>query len=156
MKSYTSIIVTPIGKIGITTKHDQLIQLSWITDNTPIAPPEDAINIHIERELNHYFNNPQYIFQVEYELTGTPFQKKVWEALCTIPSGTTHSYGELAKQLQSSPRAIGQACRVNPIPIVVPCHRIVAKQHLGGYAGERDGSMMTVKTALLRHEGCIN
>jgi len=83
---------------------------------------------------------------------GTAFQQKVWGALLDIPSGTTMTYGELAKELQSSARAVGQACKNNPTPIIIPCHRVVSKQGKGGYLGQTEGKLAYIKTWLLQHE----
>src|SRR3990167_9622168 len=80
------------------------------------------------------------------------FQQQVCKALQRIPIGNTLTYRELADRLKTSARAIGQACRRNPFPIVIPCHRIVAQQGLGGYHGASQGPMATVKRWLLRHE----
>ena len=84
---------------------------------------------------------------------GTAFQQRVWAALQAIPTGSVLSYGELARQLDTAPRAIGGACRSNPIPILIPCHRVVSRQGLGGYAGEVEGELPGIKRWLLRHEG---
>ena len=86
-------------------------------------------------------------------MRGTPFQRRVWQALRGIPSGSTCSYGELAHELGSSARAVGGACRRNPIPIVVPCHRVAAAAGgVGGFMGQRDGEALTIKQWLLDHE----
>ena len=84
---------------------------------------------------------------------GTPFQQRVWHALQEIPLGRARSYGELANTLCNAPRAVGQACRHNPIAILIPCHRVLAKKGLGGYSGKRDGVELAYKELLLRHEG---
>ena len=83
---------------------------------------------------------------------GTPYQKKVWLALQQIPPGETKTYGDLANEINSNPRAIGNACRENPLPIIIPCHRIVAKNGIGGYAGKVDGNNIDIKQWLLKHE----
>jgi len=80
--------------------------------------------------------------------TGTPFQHRVWHALQHIPSGTTQTYQQLAETLDTCPRAIGQACRANPYPLLIPCHRVVAKSSLGGYMGS-DSSNLMIKQALI-------
>jgi methylated-DNA-[protein]-cysteine S-methyltransferase len=86
-------------------------------------------------------------------MAGTPFQRRVWHALRRIPSGCTRSYGELARELGSSARAVGGACRRNPIPIVVPCHRVIAAGGgAGGFMGQRSGDALAIKTWLLDHE----
>ena len=149
---YTSIISSPIGKIGIVLQDNKLIKLTLLPDTDSTLSAQDNLSQHITDELNHYFHNPQHHFKINFQLHGTPFQQKVWQALQKIPSGKTVSYGTLAQQLQTSPRAIGQGCRTNPILIIVPCHRIIAANHLGGFAGTTSGSWMQIKSWLLRHE----
>jgi methylated-DNA-[protein]-cysteine S-methyltransferase len=108
---------------------------------------------HVVHQLHHYFDNPRWRFEVPLDLAGTPFQKRLWQSLCAVPVGQTDTYGHLAHDLNSGAQAVGQACRRNPVPVVVPCHRIVSRQGLGGYAGEVDGEKMRIKKALLAHEG---
>jgi len=96
---------------------------------------------------------PHLKFDVELNTKGTPFQKKVWQALQKIPAGQVMTYGELARQLNTSARAVGNACRANPIPLVIPCHRVVAKSGLGGFSGSKDGAPVKIKAWLLAHEG---
>jgi methylated-DNA-[protein]-cysteine S-methyltransferase len=83
---------------------------------------------------------------------GTPFQRRVWDELRAIAPGTTLSYGQLAAQLGTSARAVAGACRANPLPIVIPCHRVVSEHGLGGYCGATEGPWLDVKRWLLRHE----
>ncbi|MCP4042152.1 MAG: MGMT family protein, partial [Gammaproteobacteria bacterium] len=83
---------------------------------------------------------------------GTDHQLRVWNALGEIPPGETMTYGELARHLGSGPRAVGNACRSNPVPIVVPCHRVVSATGLGGFMGDTAGEPMAIKSWLLRHE----
>lgn len=85
-------------------------------------------------------------------LNGTAFQKRVWAELLNIPPGKTITYSELAKKLHTHPRAIGQACRANPLPVTIPCHRVVGKNSLGGYFGKTHGKMLTRKQELLASE----
>ena len=96
---------------------------------------------------------PNMVFDVELEARGTEFQRKVWQALQQIPAGCVITYGDLARQLKTSARAVGNACRANPIPLIIPCHRVVAKSGPGGFAGSRNGTPMKIKTGLLEHEG---
>jgi methylated-DNA-[protein]-cysteine S-methyltransferase len=104
-------------------------------------------------EFARYFRDGQHDFQVVLRWVGTRFQQKVWQALRDIPAGETRRYGELAEVLGSSAQAVGNACRANPCPIVVPCHRVVARNGLGGFAGVRGGPPLMIKRWLLRHEG---
>ena len=85
-------------------------------------------------------------------LVGTDFQKRVWAELLKIPPGKTVTYGDLAKKLNSHPRAIGQACKANPLPITIPCHRVVGKNNLGGYFGHTQGKILDKKKKLLASE----
>ncbi len=86
-------------------------------------------------------------------LAGTPFQQRVWALLRRIPPGVTRTYGELARQLGTAPRAVGAACRTNPIPLFVPCHRVVAASGAGGYFGRTAGRWLEIKRWLLAREG---
>jgi methylated-DNA-[protein]-cysteine S-methyltransferase len=87
---------------------------------------------------------------------GSPHARKVWQALCFIPVGETRSYGEIAREIGSSPRAVGQACRANPWPLFIPCHRVIPANASGtgpgGYAGQREGALADIKAWLLEHE----
>jgi len=106
-------------------------------------------------ELNEYFANPAHPFTLAVQLHGTEYQRQVWHALTTIPLGKTQTYGDFAHSSRAAPRAIGNACRRNPIPIIFPCHRIVAKTHLGGFSGATTGVFMDTKRWLLRHESAL-
>lgn len=82
-------------------------------------------------------------------IKGTDFQKRVWAELLKIPPGKTLTYSDLAKKLSSHPRAIGQACKANPLPITIPCHRVIGKHDLGGYFGQTQGKLLDKKKRLL-------
>jgi len=86
------------------------------------------------------------------DLGGTPYQQRVWSALRLIPCGRTVSYGAISDRLQSSPRAVAAACRVNPVVLAVPCHRVVSKSGLGGFMGELAGDSIDIKQWLNDHE----
>lgn len=104
--------------------------------------------------LTRYFGgDPAALAGLPVAPAGTPFQRRVWARLSAIPHGQTVTYGDLARELGTSARAVGGACRANPVPLVVPCHRVVAAQGLGGYSGERGGDWLAKKRWLLAHEG---
>ena len=147
---YNAIIHTPLGKLGICTSEQRLIQIDFLAEDTPLIDPKEKLIKHIVNELNHYFNNSTFQFNVSYRLSGTPFQQRVWRALSTLPVQTTITYGALAKKLKTSARAIGNACRANPLPIFIPCHRVVAQHSLGGYKGKE--KKIDIKKWLLKHE----
>jgi len=100
--------------------------------------------------LERYFAGERVIFDVPLKPAGTAFERRVWEVLCTIPWGQTRSYGEIARLAGGSPRAVGRAAGRNPIPVIIPCHRVVAASGLGGFSAP--GGVVT-KRALLALEG---
>jgi methylated-DNA-[protein]-cysteine S-methyltransferase len=103
-------------------------------------------------QLRGFFDHGRFEFSLPLRLIGTPHQKAVWAELQTIGAGSTRTYGDLAKALNSGPRAVASACRANAFPLVIPCHRVVAAKGLGGYCGAADGPWLGVKRWLLRHE----
>lgn len=104
-------------------------------------------------QLEAYSSSADQVLDLPLAPEGTVFQQKVWSVLCRIPPGQVRTYGDIASELGSSPRAVGNACRANPIPLFIPCHRVVAKSGMGGFAGQTRGRQMEIKIALLRHEG---
>ncbi len=147
-----NIINSPIGKLRIETNSNALTKIEFLDTNVATTSQTNPLITNITKQLEQYFTNPKHKFDLPINLQGTKFQKRVWRILCNIYSGSTKTYGELAKQLNTSPRAIGNACRHNPIPIIIPCHRVIAKKSLGGYAGKQDGKMIDIKKWLLGHE----
>ena len=144
---------TPIGRLVLECDGDVLVGV-WLpherrhgrrdTDDVPPVLKEAAT------QLEEYFAGERREFDVPMELDGTAFQREVWAELTRIPYGETISYGELARRVgrPSAPRAVGQANGRNPIPIIVPCHRVLASNGIGGYGGG-----LKVKRALLAVEG---
>lgn len=102
--------------------------------------------------LNGFFDGDTGAPEFPIRPGGTEFQKRVWAAMAAIPSGRTRSYGDLARQLGSAAQAVGNACGANPIPILIPCHRVVGANGLGGFSG---GDGLSTKAALLRLEGSL-
>ena len=150
-KQYQEIIQTPFGNLGIVVEDDLLAGIDFLGKKTPVAQTSPA-GKKISAEIKRYLRDPEHHFSVPYQLSGTAFQNRVWRALLKIPPGKLLSYGELAAKLGTGPRAIGNACRMNPIPIIVPCHRVTAKHGPGGYMGKVQGSGMRMKQWLIAHE----
>ena len=153
---YNAIIALPIEcshiKVGIHTHADQLAAIDFLPSSIDVKPADNAAARDVAVQLTNYFSNPSYVFSLPLFMRGTAFQKRVWHALLTTKVGETCSYGQIADRLNSSARAVGGACRANPIPIVVPCHRVVAKQGIGGYCGQTSGPRMQIKQWLIEHE----
>lgn len=105
-------------------------------------------------QILQYLSNPAFAFTISIPNTGTMFQQRVWRMIAEIPPGRTRSYAEIARDLGSGPRAVANACGANPLPIIVPCHRVVASKGLGGFMQGADGGL-SIKRWLLRHEGVV-
>lgn len=104
-----------------------------------------------QRQLDAYFSGSLKHFGVPPSVNGTPFQRAVWQAIAQIPYGQTVSYGDIACAVGSHPRAVGGACGKNPLALVIPCHRVVAQNGLGGFSSGEDRAL-AVKQWLLQHE----
>jgi methylated-DNA-[protein]-cysteine S-methyltransferase len=115
--------------------------------------PRSALAEKTLRQLDAYFDDPLRPFDLPLQAQGTVFQLRLWSALAEIEVGETLTYGQMAKQLNSAAQAVGQACRRNPLAIIVPCHRVLSQVGLGGYGGESAGRKLAIKQALLTHEG---
>ncbi len=121
------------------------------------AVAQDPIAQHqsikqMTQEILAYLQRPHAAFSLPSQLAGSAFQEKVWLAIYAIPLGQTRTYSELAAQLQSGPRAVANACGANRLPLLIPCHRVVAKNGLGGFMrGDKNG--LAIKRWLLAHEG---
>ncbi len=150
---YDGSLTFPFGVVGIITHDSNLIGLEFLPQGTAEVLPKTATGNQVWNALFAYMENPNKLNEVALASEGTDFQKKVWNALRRIPVGEVMTYGELAKSIDTSPRAAANACRRNRIPILIPCHRIVAQKGLGGYCGETSGYMLEVKKWLLQHEG---
>jgi len=144
---------TPIGRLVLESDGDVLIGVRLPNERRQGRRDEDDVPPVLKEaasQLEEYFAGDRTEFDVPMELDGTAFQREVWTELTRIPYGKTISYGELARRVgrPNGPRAVGQANGRNPIPIIVPCHRVLASNGIGGYGGG-----LTVKRALLELEG---
>ncbi len=115
--------------------------------------PSDPIAQAAVAQLSDYFAGAREIFDLPLAPEGSDFQRKFGAALCAIPFGDTRTYGDLARDLGVPAQAIGQACGANPIPIIIPCHRVLGATGLGGFSG---AGGVECKVALLRHEGAAS
>ena len=146
-------VETPLGRltvVGDETAVEEL-RLPGGTPDETMPERRTPLLCRAEKELREYFRGERRDFDLPLAPAGTPFQQRVWQELCRIPYGCTVSYGEIARRigLPKGPRAIGQANHRNPIPILIPCHRVIAAQGApGGYGGGLD-----IKIRLLKLEG---
>lgn len=149
---YDAVIAAPFGRLGLRLTDGHLSEIDFLSSNASLVRPRSAAARTVVRALVAYLKQPKRSLRVPLVLDGTAFQRRVWRALLRIPPGQVRQYGELAAVLKSSPRAVGNACRANPIPIVVPCHRVVARTGIGGFMGREAGSAVRLKEWLLAHE----
>ena len=133
----------PIGDLTISAEDNIIVSLDWgwAQEQNTNTLLQDA-----KSQLNDYFDGLRKNFDLPLEPPGTNFQQRVWSMMEQIPHGKTITYGEIAKALGSSARAVGMACGANPIPVIIPCHRVVAANDIGGYSG--DGGVKTKRTLL--------
>ena len=150
---YQAKIKIPCAVLGIRTVEDALSGVDFLSLEESLLAPRDAFTRRVCAQVEAYLQNPDFRFDVPLLMSGTPHQSKVWQALRAIPSGQAQTYGALAQQLGSSPRAVGGACGDNPIPLFIPCHRVVAKNGAGGFMHHAGGAPLGIKQWLLRHEG---
>ena len=146
----------PIKRLLLETDGKLIQGISMLFDDE-LLPPQTATKMPkslyaIAQQLCDYNQQAHNDWLLDLSDKGTSFQRKVWRYLQTIPMGTTQSYGEVAKALNSSARAVGNACRANPFLLVVPCHRVVKKTGIGGFGGKIDGDAVAIKQRLLAHE----
>jgi len=147
----------PKFKVGIATRDGVVTELKYLPLSAASVSPKIELAKRAERQLQSYRSDPNTVFDLPVVIEGSELQKAVWKAMCAIPRGKTRTYGELARELGSSARAVGGACGANPIPVVVPCHRVVGANHaIGGFMGARaEGFELGIKRWLLEHEGAI-
>lgn len=155
--TFDGIVPAPFGALGVRMAGGRLVELVFLESgvahiSAPICAVADALAAYFERG-----RDSSCLETLSVSLHGSPFRQRVWMALRAIPVGETMTYGALARQIGSSARAVGQALGDNPIPIVVPCHRVVGAQGLGGFMHTEACFPLAVKRWLLTHEGhCFN
>lgn len=143
-------------QLGVEFEAEHLVRLTFLPDSVLLSSGQGQslpMLQQLQAALEAWAQDPHYIFSLPVQLRGTSFQQRVWQVLREIPCGETRTYGQLAAQLKTSARAVGSACARNPLPILFPCHRVVAAQgRLGGFNHQTTGPMLALKQALLAHE----
>ena len=137
---------SPFGDLTVSEENGAIVAVDWGWGRDQTETP---LLLRARAALFDYFDGARRDFDLPLAPAGSPFRTRVWAALRAIPYGETRPYGDLAAALGSAPRAIGQANGANPIPILIPCHRVVAGNGLGGYSG---GDGASTKRALLALE----
>ncbi|NKB77888.1 MAG: methylated-DNA--[protein]-cysteine S-methyltransferase [Gammaproteobacteria bacterium] len=140
---------TGIGTLGVVESDENIVRLVWSTE--PVSATTSLLKEAVA-QMSSYFAGKLTSFDLPLNPDGSGFQKRVYEAMLAIPYGETLTYGEVAKNLDTSAQPVGNACGSNPIPIIIPCHRVLGSNGLGGYSGEGGVEM---KIHLLRLENAI-
>ncbi len=145
-------IESPVGWLTLYANEAALLELSWAKSRHPL--PSHLLR-EAAKQLAAYFKGRLFDFDLPLDAAGTDHEQRVWREMCRIPYGATATYGQIATAIRSAPRAIGRACGANPIPIIVPCHRVTASGGgLGGYSGAGGGVTKKFLLALeARHSG---
>lgn len=148
---YDAIVIAPFGAVGIAIQGVQ-VAIELLSDQQEPKVAEHKLTSQVANQISAYFANAHNDFNLPLIYKGTPFQRRVWQAISAIPCGRVLTYGEIALQIGSGARAVANACGANHLPLVIPCHRVVAKNGLGGFMqGNKDGAK--IKKWLLKHEG---
>jgi methylated-DNA-[protein]-cysteine S-methyltransferase len=160
MSLFDAVFHVPFGAIGVRLSKGSIGQLVYLPGDIAPLRAQSALAKRVEQQVRRYLKNPDARFDVPLDEAGSPFQQRVWAAISAIPRGEVRTYGQIARQVGSAPRAVGQACGANWFPLVIPCHRVIAAGGIGGFGGtgpgesaKDEGFHLAVKRWLLSHEG---
>ena len=137
---------TPVGDLTLSEEHGALVSIDWGWGRDQTETP---LLIRARAQLHEYFDGERLVFDLPLAPAGSPYRQLVWAALRQIPPATTRTYADIARLAGGSPRSVGGANGANPIPILIPCHRVVATTGIGGYSG---GDGLPTKRFLLTLE----
>jgi len=152
-EAYDAVVSLPFCNLGLKFETGQLVLSEYLKPDVRVFH-SDCVEVEaLAGQIQQYVNNSDFRFQIDLKTTGTKFQQKIWKILSDIPVGTVRTYGDIARQTASSAQAVGNACRANPIPLIIPCHRVVSVSGIGGFAGSTSGYLVDIKRQLLKHEG---
>ncbi len=150
---YAAVLRTPFAHVGIRTGSDHIVGIDYLDFDAPLVAPANDLARAAAAQIEAYLRDPSRPFDLPWMAAGTAFQQRVWGEIARIASGSTRTYGELAAVLGSAPRAVGGACGSNPVPLLVPCHRVTAAGgRLGGFMHSRSRLPLSIKQWLLDHE----
>lgn len=153
---WDAVIAFPRMMVAVATRGEQVCGIKYLPLESREQPPANALAERAARQLERYRDDPDAKFDLPLLIEGSEFQRRLWAALCEIPRGRTLTYGELARKMGGedfeSARAVGQACGDNRLPIVIPCHRVVAADGIGGFGHASGGFLIEAKRWLLLHE----
>jgi len=146
-------LATPFAVLAVRTSGDVVTELVYLPREAPTLEPQNPLAAEVCRQLAAYLRNPRFEFDLPFEYRGTQFQNRVWRIVRDIPAGRTLSYLQVAQRAHSAPRPVGMACGANRLPLLIPCHRVLATGGIGGFMHSTKGPGIGIKRWLLAHEG---
>lgn len=160
VRDYHAVIGVPGGAIGMRCSDREIVGIDFLPTQPDCRPTND-LAAEAVRQLRAWLVDPSFRFELPLASVGTIFQNRVWRAIEAIRCGETRSYGNIARDMGTAPRAVGQACGANPYPIIVPCHRVISSTPtfnggLGGFANSTGGYLLDIKRRLLAHEASVS
>jgi methylated-DNA-[protein]-cysteine S-methyltransferase len=144
-------VSAPFGGVGLTMQNDCVVGIDLLCNSPSSHPIYDPLPQNVAHQIQQYFLQKNFKLDIPYAASGTSFQKRVWKVISQIPYGHVMTYSELAKKVNSGPRAVANACGANPLPLLIPCHRVIAKNGLGGFMQGLEGGLK-IKGWLLANE----
>ena len=150
--NFDAVYLAPFAMLGIRTNGAAVTGLSYLPGDISPSGPTTALAQEVLRQIECYLVEPGFDFDLPLEIHGSDFRKRVWEVMCAIPAGKTLTYAEVAQRVCSAPRAVGGACGDNHIPLIIPCHRVVARNGIGGFMHTTRDRELGIKRWLLTHE----
>lgn len=141
--------------LGIQCTDTALIGIDFLPHDTALLPPTTPFAQRVCEVLQAYLHQPATTFDLPTSTQGTPYQQKVWAEIRRIPAGEVITYAQLAQRIDSGARAVANACGANPLPILTPCHRVIAANGLGGFMRGKLPGALNIKRWLLAHEGAL-
>ena len=152
LESFQAKLAAPFAVLGVRTIGERVAGIEYLPRGAATLKPQNPFAREVCRQLSAYLKKPSFEFDLPFEYDGTDYQKKVWKAVHAIPSGSVLSYRDVARKIGSAPRPVGTACGANLVPLLIPCHRVVASGGIGGFMHSRRGAPIDVKRWLLHHE----
>lgn len=156
LEAFQAKFPAPFAVLGVRTVGERLAGIEYLPRGVATLAPTNRLAERACRQIERYLEDADFRFELPFEFQGTEFQCRVWQAVYRIPSGGTLSYLDIARELHTAPRPVGGACGANRIPLVIPCHRVLASHGIGGFMHARRGPALEIKRWLLKHEGIGN
>ena len=150
---FDAVVKVPFGGVGIRTLDGVISEAVYLPASIKPRAGKTPLAREAARQIKLYFKDASHRFDLPLADKGSEFQRRVWDVICAIPPGKTLSYGDVARRIRSAPRAVGQACGANWFSLLIPCHRVLAANGIGGFGSGDGGFHMNVKRWLLVYEG---